>query len=392
MMRTTGVLMAWTIVATATFGMASVRTLAAEASDQEFRIGWVLPLTGPVAELAKSYSDGAEVAIAMVNASGGIGGFPARLIMCDSQSQEQQAVICTKKLINEDQVNLMLGATGTPPTLAIIPTIESVGMPLFAIAAGRTTWVPLKKWVFKAIQANDDQLEIQMQFAKKKGWNRAALIRDNGSLGRDISDAAHNYAQKNGIEIVADETMAFTDTDVTAQVTRIRAIKPDVVLVQGPAMPSNVLISKKLVQLGVTAPLIISANAQLEAYVRLVPEAVEQSYWPGSKVTVKNLPESDPLYGPISAFAAQYKKMRNGASPSGNTATVADDILVTQVAGRSLGAKVLDKNALREGLESLDKVAGLQGFWTFSATDHGTSFADGLVMVKYSAGEWVPQQ
>src|ERR1700722_17958297 len=142
-MRKTAVLLAAAIVAGASLGLGAKSAVAADT--QEFKIGWVLPLTGPVAELAKSYADGAEVALAMINASGGIGGLQARMIMCDSQSQEQQAVICAKKLINEDQVNLMLGATGTPPTLAIIPTIESVGMPLFALAAGGPPRGPQQK-------------------------------------------------------------------------------------------------------------------------------------------------------------------------------------------------------------------------------------------------------
>lgn len=361
------------------------------ADAQEFKIGWALPLTGPVAELAKSYADGVEVAIAMVNASGGIGGLQARMIMCDTQSQEQQAVICIKKLINDDQVNLMIGATGTPPTLAVIPTIKSSGIPMFAVAAGRTTWVPVKKWVFKAIQANDDFMQLYAIYMKQKGWMKAALIRDNGSLGKDISDAMHNFAKQQGVDIIADETMAATDTDVTAQVTRIRAAKPDVVIVQGPSMPSNVMISKKIVQLGITAPLLISTNAQLEAFIKLVPEAVEQSLWASPKIAIKSLPESDPLYPAIKAFTDTYKKMRNGAQPSANAAGVADEILLTQAVSKSLGAKVLDKAALRDALEGAKKVPGLQGFWTFSATDHGTSFADGLVMVKYDKGEWIPQ-
>ena len=360
------------------------------ADAQEFKIGWALPLTGPVAELAKSYADGVEVAIATINASGGIGGLHARMIMCDTQSQEQQAVICVKKLINDDQVNLMLGATGTPPTLAVIPTIEASGIPMFAIAAGRTTWVPMKKWVFKAIQANDDFAQHQIAFLKKKGWTKVALIRDNGSLGKDISDAFHNFAKQGGVEIIADETMAATDTDVTAQVTRIRAAKPDAILVQGPSMPADVMISKKIVQLGITAPLLVSTNAQLEAFIKLVPEAVEQSLWSSPKMAVKNLPESDPLYPAIKTFTDAYKKMKNGAQPSANAAGVADEILLTQAVGKPLGAKVLDKGALRDAYEGARKVPGLQGFWTFSATDHGTSFADGLIMVKYDKGDWVP--
>jgi hypothetical protein len=83
--------------------------------------------------------------------------------------------------------------------------------------------------------------------------------------------------------------------------------------------------------------------------------------------------------------------MRNGALPTGNSGPVADGILFTQSVGKAIGPKVLDRAALRDAIESANHVAGLQGFWTFSPTDHGTSFVDGLAILKYADGEWVAQ-
>jgi branched-chain amino acid transport system substrate-binding protein len=105
-------------------------------AQSEFKVGLVLAQIGPLAEIAKIWLDGAEVGVAMVNEAGGIDGQKVRLIICDSQGQEPQAVICTKKLINDDQVNLLIGATGTPSTMAIIPSAEAAGVPLFGMGAG----------------------------------------------------------------------------------------------------------------------------------------------------------------------------------------------------------------------------------------------------------------
>src|ERR1700722_7484899 len=148
-----------TALAAAGFDLLSAHATAATgAPPEEFKIGWVMPLIGPVADTAKAFMDGAEVAIAMINRNGGVGGLQARIIVCDTQNQEQQAVICTKKLINDDEVNLLLGATGTPPTVAILPTVQAAGIPTFAVAGGSVAWEPMKKWVFKTIAANDDQI------------------------------------------------------------------------------------------------------------------------------------------------------------------------------------------------------------------------------------------
>ena len=178
-------------------------TAAAGAAhaQSEFKVGFVLSQVGPLAELAKTYLDGAEVGVAIVNDMGGIGGLKVRMIACDAQGQEPQAVICAKKLINDDKVNMMIGATGTPQTMAIIPTAESAGVPLFGMGAGRVIWEPVKKWVFKSFPSNDDQIPAELNYAKKKGWNRVALLTDNTSFGKDTVEMTHEVIKKNGMEL-----------------------------------------------------------------------------------------------------------------------------------------------------------------------------------------------
>jgi len=359
------------------------------AQEKEFKIGWILPQVGPVAETAKAYLDGGEVALAMVNDSGGIGGMKARIIVCDSQNQEQQAVLCAKKLINEDNVNLLLGANGTPQTVAITPTVEAAEMPLFALAGGKVAWVPVKKWVFKSIAANDDQIPAEMDFALKRGWKRAALIRDNSVFGKDTSDTVLAIAKQKGVEIIADEVYAPSDTDVTAQVTHLRTLNPDIILNIAQNLTAAVMVSKKVAQLGMSTPIMLGTNNVVDSYAKLVPGAIGQSYFAGSKLVLTDLPKDDPLYPTITAFLTRFHQMRGAAArPTANTIPAADVLLFVQQIARPMGEKVLDKAALRDAIEAARHVPGLQGFWTESPTDHGTSFADGVVAIRYDNGEW----
>jgi branched-chain amino acid transport system substrate-binding protein len=363
----------------------------AHAQGSEFKIGWILPQVGPVAEVAKQYMDGFEVALEMINASGGFGGVKGRLIVCDSQNQESQAVICAKKLINDDQINLLLGATGTPPTIAIEPTVEATGVPMFALAGGSVAWVPVKKWVFKTFAGNDDQIPAEMDFLKKKGWLKAALIRDNSVFGNDTSKTAKEIAAKKGVQIITDEVYAPTDTDVTAQVTRIRALNPDVILNLGQNVATSSLVSRKIVQLGIATPIILGTNNVVEQFVKLTPESIGQSYFAGSKVVVGEVASNDPLYGPITGFLKRYKEVRGStANMTANTPQIADAILFTATVAKPLGAKALDRAAMRDAIEGANHVPGIQGFWGFTPTNHASDFSDGVQIVQYVNNTWKP--
>ena len=360
----------------------------ASQAQSEFKVGFVLSQIGPLAELAKTYLDGAEVGVAMVNETGGIGGMKVRLIACDAQGQEPQAVICAKKLINDDKVNLMIGATGTPSTMALIPSIEAAGPPLFGMGAGRVIWEPVKKWVFKSFPSNDDQIPAELNYAKKKGWNRVALLTDNTSFGKDTAEMTREIVKKNGMELVAEESYSPSDTDVTAQVTRVRAANPDVILNLAGTIPLGILVAKKSVQLGMKAPLVQGMNFVVESYPPLVPQAIDQSYFAGSKMMV-DLPPSDPLYANITAFRKKYSEMRGAsAKPNGNTITVPDILLMVQKVTQGMGAKVLDPEALRTAIESAHDIPELQGIWNLSPINHGNSFAAGTVVLTNVKGEW----
>jgi len=367
--------------------LASFAPGAAQAQS-EFKVGFVLSQIGPLAELAKTYLDGAEVGVAMVNDTGGIGGLKVRLIACDAQGQEPQAVICAKKLINDDKVNLMIGATGTPQTMAIIPTVESAGVPLFGMGAGRVIWEPVKKWVFKSFPSNDDQIPAELNYAKKKGWNRVALLTDNTSFGKDTVEMTREVVKKNGMELVAEESYAPSDTDITAQVTRVRAANPDLVLNLAGTIPLGILVAKKATQLGMKTPLVQGMNFVVENYPSMVPQAIDQSYFAGSKMMV-DLPPSDPLYANITVFRKKYAAMRGAsAKPNGNTITVPDILLMVQKVTQGMGAKVLDPEALRSAIEGARDIPELQGIWNLSPTNHGNSFAAGTVVLTNVKGEW----
>jgi branched-chain amino acid transport system substrate-binding protein len=357
---------------------------------QEFKIGIVLPLTGPGADIAKNLAAGSQAMIPLINARGGIGGMPARAIICDSQSQEQQAILCDRRLISEDKIAILIGNSSTPQTVAALPLVDAAGIPFFSTGAGTQTFRPVKKWVFKALNSNEDMIDAAFEHVKRKNWKRIALIHDNGPFGSDIRQLIKEQAAKQGgVEIVADEVYAPTDTDMTAQVTRVRATRPDVIIDIAATAPPGALVAKKVAQLGIAAPIMVGTNLQTDGFVSLVGDVTDQIVFLGLKVLLPNLPKTDPLYENVVAFRQEFAKANPGVTLNSLSPNTGDAMLVTQAAAKSLGAKALDHNALLEQLNRVTNVPGLQGVWSFTPTSHETPLR-GITAFKYTKNSWVP--
>ncbi len=360
------------------------------AQAEEFKIGFALSLTGPSAVIGKMSLTGAQTGIEMINATGGIGGMKAVLIVCDVQSLEQQAVICVRKLALQDKVNMMFATGSTPQTLAVLPTIDAAGVTLFSVASGSVVYDPVKKWVFKGISGQADTIPPEVDYFKAKNMRRIAMIHDNGPLGSDISRIFKEKISGSGIEIVDTQVYSPTDTDVTAQVTHMRSTNPDAVLNVAITPPAGAIIVKTMTQLGMEQPDLVGQNLQSESFAKLAGDGVKNVIFPASKVVVEDLPKSDPLYANVAAFQQQFAKMNPGTRPTSLSPWLVDGMILAQKAAAPLGAKALDRAALRDAIEGLKKVPGIEGIWTFSPQDHGSDLQDGIILVKYDGQGWIP--
>jgi len=364
-------------------------TFPGAASSEEFKVGFIMSLTGRSGVLGKITLEGAKAGIQMVNSTGGIGGAKVGLVICDVKSSEQQAVICARRLAFQDKVNLMVGTGSSPQTIAILPTVMAAKIPLFAVASSPRTYKPVKKYSFKGIQGLGDQIPLIVKYLKDKKLNRVYVIHDNGSLGQIIGKIFKGAVAGAGIKVLGTELYAPTDTNVTAQVTRMRAAKPDAVLNIAITPPTGALIVKTMKQLGMNVPIMVGSNLQNRGFVKLAGDAIGNIVFPASKVVLADLPADDPLRPSITRFRAAFAKMYNGREPSSLSPWLVDAILLAQRAGKSMGKKALNPVALTDAIERLKNVPGIQGIWTFSPTNHGPSLQQGMILVQFHGNRWV---
>jgi len=361
----------------------------ASAHAEDFKIGAVLGLTGPAADIGKYLVEGAKATVALVNANGGIGGMHVDMTVCDTQSVEQQAVLCARRLLFDEKVDLLLGAGTTPQTQAILPTVAQAGVPTFAIAGATVNFRPLKKWVFKALATNEDQIPAALDYLKGKGYKTIADIRDNGPFGADVAANLKAAAEQDGMKILSEVLYTQTDTDMTAQVTHVRGDKPDVIFDMSSNPPPGAIVAKKIYQLGMKQPIVAGVNLQTQAFADLAGDAASQILYIGVKASVAGASGNDPLAANLKAFRTEFAKIEPGVEVVGLSVTCADSILLAQAAAKSLGAKALDHEALLHALESLNNVPGIQGYWTFSPTSHESSLKSGIAMLTYDHGKWL---
>ena len=364
----------------------------APAHADNFKIGLTLALTGPAADIGKYQVEGLKAAVAMVNATGGIGGMHVDLDVCDTQSTEQQAVLCARRQLFNEKVDFFIGAGTTPQTQAVLPTIAQAGVPTFALAGATINFRPLKKWVFKALATNEDQIPAALTYLKSKGYKTIASIRDNGPFGADVSANLKKAAADAGMPIIDEQLYTQTDTDMTAQVTNVRASNPDVIFDMSSNPPPGAIVAKKIAQLGMKQPIIVGNNLQTDAFARLAGDASPQTLYIGYKASLANASGDDPLTANLKAFAAQFAQIDPGVEPVGLSVSGADAVLLAQDAAKPLGAKALDHEALLHGLEGLTNVPGIQGYWTFTPTSHESSLESGITLMHYDQGKWVAAQ
>jgi branched-chain amino acid transport system substrate-binding protein len=362
------------------------------AQAEDFKIGIAMSLTGPNAVVGKTSLAGAQAGVELINATGGIAGMRAVLVVCDVQSVEQQAVICVRKLALQDKVNMIFATGSTPQTLAIVPTIDAAGVPLFSVASGSIVYDPVKKWIFKGISGQADTIPPEVNYLKAKNMRRIAMIHDNGPLGSDISRIFKEKISGSGIEIVDTEVYSPTDTDVTAQVTHMRSSNPDAVLNVAITPPAGALIVKTMTQLGMDQPNLVGQNLQNESFAKLAGEGVKNVIFPASKVVVEDLPKGDPLYPNVAAFRTQFAKTNPGTQPTSLSPWLVDGMILAQKAAAPLGTRALDSATLRDAIEGLRKVPGIEGIWSFSPDNHGSDLQDGIILVKYDGDKWIPVQ
>lgn len=365
---------------------ASALCAAAAAWAQEpIRVGSFLAVTGPASFLGDPEQKTLQMQIDKINADGGVLGRKLELVAYDSGGDAEKARTFVKRLIEQDKVDVIVGGSSTGETMAAVPLVEAAGMPFISLAGSVAIVEPVKKWVFKTPHTDRmacDKIFVDM---KARGVTKAALISGSGGFDKSMRAECLKVAGNHGIQIVADETYGAADTDMTAQLTKIKGSGAQAVLNagfgQGPA-----IVTRNYKQLGVGLPLYQSHGVASKEYIKLSGDAAEGVRLPAAALLVAELlPAEDPQKPVVTSYRSAYEnKYKTDVSTFGGHAY--DGLMLYVNAVKTAGST--DKAKVRDAIEATKGYVGTGGVVNMSASDHMGLDLSAFRMLEVKNGTW----
>ena len=355
----------------------------AGADSGPIKIGAVLDITGAGASLGVPDRQTLELLSEQLEAEGGIDGRPVELLIEDNQSTEDGAAKAMSKLVDQEQVDIVLGASRTGPSLAMRPTAESSQTPMISLAANQAI-VDGSEWVFKTAQNDRVVIERMIGYMEQQGYRTIGLARDASGFGEGVQEMFDEIGKEAGISVVVTEKFAPDATDFTAQMVNLRNAAADVNVIWG-IPPAAGLAQKAYRQLGIATPVMQSHGIGNQVFLDTAGSSADGLVAPlGRLVVAEQLPEDDPQKEVIETFIADYTE-KFGAGPSTFSGHAYDAWMLAVDALKAVGT---DPQAIRDHLEQVEDFVGISGVFTMTPDDHSGLSAEALKLVTVEGGEW----
>lgn len=365
-------------------GAAVFAPAIARAADP-IRIGSVLSTTGPAAWLGDPEDKTLRMYVEDINRTGVLGR-KIELSIYDDASDAAKANSFGKRLIQQDNVDLILGAATTGTTMAILPLAEAAGVTVLSFGAANVIVQPIRPYVFKLPHSDTMAAQAVLGDMKARGLTRFALICDTGGFGKSGRAETAKVAKDLGLTIVVDDTFGERDTDMTPLLTRVKQSDAQALLMfstgQAPA-----IIARNYAQLEIKLPLYATHSQASYEFIRIAGAASEGIRLPTPALLLADtLPANDPQ----KKVTVDYKKAyedRYKADVSTFGGYAYDGLMLAIDAIKR--ANSTDRNKIRQAVEETKGFVGVSGIFTYSPTDHAGLDASSFRLVQVKNGKFV---
>lgn len=360
---------------------------------EPIKIGAFFALSGPAAFIGTPTKLVAEMVTEKINKEGGINGRPIQLVIGDTESDPTKAVMVFKKFVNVDRVDAVIGPTRTDTGMAVKKLAHEAQMPTVMTVGGDPVIMGGEKygpfdWVFKTPQRSSTAVQKVYEFLKKRNVKKIALITSSDGFGKDGRGWLLKFAPEYGFEIVADESFEPSDTDMTPQLTKIKAT-PAEYIICWTIGPAGSIVAKNVRQLGIEKPLFQCHGLPDPKYIELTGAASEGNLMPSTKLMAADqLPDTDPQKPVILEFIRLYNEVYqfNKQFPINTHSGYAwDAMYLIANAMKKVGT---EKVKVRQAIENTKGYVGISGIYNLSPEDHNGLGLDSLIIVKIEGSKW----
>ncbi len=325
---------------------------AAAPAGEPIKIGEVSPLTGKEAAFGQQAHRGVVMAIEEINAQGGVLGRPLVIVAEDNQSKPGDSATAAKKLISRDKVVALLGTGTSSNCLEIAPIAQTARVPFVATTATAPEVTEKRDYVFRACFIDPFQGAVLAKFAREtlKAKRIAILTSTTASYSVGLSKVLRERFTALGGTIVADQKYSEGDKDFRAQLTAIKAAKPDAIAATG-FYTEAALICKQARDLGLDLPIFGGDGWEAPELIQIGGKAVEGTYYASHYSSESSAPE-------VQDFVKKYRA-RHGETPDSMTPLAYDATLLVAEAIRRAGST--DGAQVRAALAALKDFPGVTG-------------------------------
>jgi branched-chain amino acid transport system substrate-binding protein len=371
--------------------LAAALALGAGVAQADINIGVTLSATGPAASLGIPEKNTFELLPAT------IGGEKVNYIILDDGSDTTKAVTNTRKLISENKVDLIIGSTITPNSLAMADVVADAETPMISMAASARIVDPASpktKWVFKTPQSDSLMADAIAVHMKANGVKTLGYIGFADAYGDGWLAEMKRSAQTAGIKVVAEEKYNRNDASVTGQVLKLVAANPDAVLI-GAAGTPGATPQKELVARNYKGRIYQTHGVANPDFLRVVGKDGNGTFLPSGPMLVwEQLPDSNASKKVAAEYVTKYEQKFGTRSTFGGHA-YDSYLLLSKAIPEALkkgkpGTKEF-RAALRDALETTT-VPATHGVFAMTPNDHNGLDNRARVMVKIDNGKWVLQK
>jgi len=347
---------------------------APKAAGDTVKIGFMGALTGDVAMFGKPTLEGMKMAADEINAGGGVNGRKIEIVEADNRGDKQEGASVAQKLISRDNVVAILGDPTTGISKVVAPIAQKAGVVLLSAGATGPGLVEIGDFIFRDTLLDSVAIPASIDyFAKDMKYKKVAVITsDNNDYSVGLSQTFRDAAKGKGIEIVADEKVKDGDKDFSAQVTNIKAKKPDVIFFSG-YYTEGALIMKEARKQGIKANMFGGDGLFSPEFIKLGGEAVE-----GSMSALGFSPEQ--ATDETAKFIEAFKKKFNGALPGLFDAQGYDGLMM--LADAMKRANSIDPKVFKDALAKTKDFKGVSGTITIRANREPIKTPLALLAVK----------